>query len=79
MPDQPSSQPALVQSIGGWDHDTKSGMWSVVVIFAEYKKRVPMPTGAGPRAKTDVEQKIEQLNAENKVLEKQLAAVQKGK
>lgn len=69
----------IVSLIGGWDHNEKTDMWSVVITFAESKKRVPVGGGAGPRAKTEIEKKIEELNAANKQLQKELADMDKGK
>lgn len=49
----------IVQLVGGWDHNEKSGMWSVNITFAEWKKRVPVGGGAAPRAKNANEEKME--------------------
>ena len=69
----------VVKTIGGWERTEKSNLWSVTVTFAEWKKRIPVGGGAAPRAKNEIEQKIEDLNNQNKALEKQLAAMNKGK
>lgn len=69
----------IVQRVGGWQKDDKSGMWSVDVALAEWKKRVPIGGAAGPRPKSDIEKQIEDLNAQNKALDAQLAALKKGK
>lgn len=69
----------IVKSLGGWDHDKKSGMWSVVVAFAEYKRPVPLPTGAGPRAKTEAETKIERAQENRDDAKERLANMKKGK
>lgn len=69
----------IVQSLGGWDHDKKSGMWSVVVAFAEYKRPVPMPTGAATRAMSDTAKDIVAVNAVGDALQAQIDNVGKGK
>lgn len=69
----------VVSSLGGWTKADPSGLWSVEVTFSEWKKRVPVGGAAAPRAKTDTEKQIEALNEQNKQLEKQLAAMNKGK
>lgn len=69
----------IVKTIGGWVRVKPSNKWTIDVTFAEWKKRVPIGGAAGPRAKSEVEKLIEDVNAQNKALEKQLAAMNRGK
>jgi len=69
----------VVQQIGGWTKDDKSGKWTVTIAFAEWKKRVPIGGGAAPRAKTEIEKQIEEQNAQGKALRAQLDALGKSK
>lgn len=68
----------VVHKIGGWYRPSeKSNLWAVDVSFKEWKKSVKIGGAVAPRAKSEMEQKIDDLNTQNKVLEKQLAAVGK--
>ncbi|MFO0588839.1 MAG: hypothetical protein U0441_14915 [Polyangiaceae bacterium] len=69
----------VVQSIGGWTRDEKRNLYSVDLVLAEWKKRVPVGGPTAPRAKTDIEKQIEALNDENKKLASRLDAMNKGK
>lgn len=51
----------IVQKVGGWQKEYKSGMWSVDIALAEWKKRVPIGGVAKPRPKSEAEKEIEQL------------------
>lgn len=55
------------------------GKHSTFITFAEWKKKVPTGGPPAARPKTDVEQEVERMNAENKALEKQLASLRTGK
>lgn len=66
--------------IGRWYRpNERSNLWAVNVSFAENKKPIKIGGTTAPRAKTEVEQKIEELNAQNKALEKHLESLGKDK
>jgi hypothetical protein len=48
--------------------------WGYTVAFTEYRKRKPIGGVPLPKGKTEIEQKIERLNSENKALGQQLDA-----
>lgn len=69
----------VVQSIGGLTKTDPSGLWSVEVTFAEWKKRVPVGGPTAPRDDSEFDNKVKGLNARDAAADKAYDAMKKGK